>query len=64
MERIERLENDLRELGEHVGPRLDEARERLREANQRVIAFIRERPGTCLLAALATGYLIGRLVRR
>jgi ElaB/YqjD/DUF883 family membrane-anchored ribosome-binding protein len=64
MERPEGLENDLRALGEQMGPRLEEAKERLRDVNQRVIAFIEERPGTSLLVALAVGFLIGRMVRR
>jgi ElaB/YqjD/DUF883 family membrane-anchored ribosome-binding protein len=64
MERTERLEKDLRELGEQMGPRLEEAKERLRDANERAIAFIKERPGTCLLAALALGFVIGRMVSR
>ncbi len=64
MERTKRLENDLRELGEQMGPRLEEAREHLRDANQRLVAFIKERPGISLLAALAIGYVVGRMVRR
>lgn len=64
MERTANLENELRELGEQMGPRLEEAKERLRDVNERIIAFITERPGTSLLAALAVGYLIGRMVRR
>ncbi len=64
MEPTERLENDLRELGERMRPRLEEAKERLRDASQRIVAFVKERPGTSLLAALAIGFVIGRLVRR
>lgn len=64
MERTERFENDARELSEQMAPRLEEAREHLRDAHQRVSAFIKERPGTCLLAALAIGFVIGRAVRR
>ena len=37
--------------------------QRLRAANLRAIDFIKERPATCLLAALAAGYLIGRIRR-
>ncbi len=60
MERTEGIENDVQE----AVPELEQVKERLRDLNERVIAFIKERPGTCLLAALAAGYLVGRLVRR
>ncbi len=63
MEPSERLE-DVHELGEQLGPKIDEAKARLRDANQRIVAFIKERPGTSLLAALAIGFVIGRMVRR
>ncbi len=64
MEPSERLEDELHELGEQLGPKIEEAKERLRDANQRIVAFIKERPGTSLLAALAIGFVIGRMVRR
>ena len=64
MERTEGVEKELHELGEQVGPRLEEAKERLRDVNQRVIAFIKERPGTSLLLAVAAGFILGRMVRR
>jgi hypothetical protein len=64
MEKSEDKKNDLSELGIDLGPRIDEARERLRDANQRALACIKERPVTCLVGALAVGYLIGRILRR
>lgn len=59
------IERQLSKLtDEELQPRLDEVRARLQETNKRVLKFIKERPGTSLLCALAGGYLIGRLVRR
>ncbi|MCC6337752.1 MAG: hypothetical protein IT380_27635 [Myxococcales bacterium] len=49
---------------ERLGPQLAEAAERLTETNERVKAFIRENPGTCLLGAAALGFLIGRWAAR
>lgn len=57
-------ENPLRELQSRLGPQLDQAKENLAELNDRVMAFIKRNPGTCLLGALAAGYLIGRLASR
>lgn len=54
----------LRQLQERIGPQLEEARAKLVDLNQRVTSFIRERPGTCLLGALAFGYIVGRLASR
>ncbi len=58
------LENAARSLKERVGPQLAQARRRFTDANERVIDFIKERPGTCLLGALAVGWIIGRIARR
>ena len=64
MEQTERHEDDLGELGEKLAPRIEEAKQHLRDINERVIAFVKERPGTCLVAALAAGFLVGRMLRR
>jgi hypothetical protein len=47
----------------HPGMSFDEVTARLQEINDKVKRFIGERPTTCLLGALALGYLIARLAR-
>lgn len=51
-------------LRERLGPQIAEATERLSETNERVKAFIKENPGTCLLGAAALGFLLGRWAAR
>ena len=41
----------------------DTLTDKLRDSNDRALQFIRERPATCLLGAIAVGYVIGRIVR-
>jgi ElaB/YqjD/DUF883 family membrane-anchored ribosome-binding protein len=52
-----------RELSAEAQQHLDELRERFAEMNERVMGFVRERPGTAILIALGAGYLIGRVLR-
>jgi hypothetical protein len=47
----------------HPGTSFDELKARLQELNDKVKSFIAERPKTCLLGALALGYVIARLAR-
>lgn len=54
----------LKELGDRLGPKLEEARARLEEANERAKGFIRRNPGACLAGALALGFLLGRWASR
>jgi ElaB/YqjD/DUF883 family membrane-anchored ribosome-binding protein len=51
------------EIGEQAMVELDKLRERAGAIGERVVGFIKERPGTSLLIAAAAGYLIGRIVR-
>jgi hypothetical protein len=53
-----------RDIQERVGPQIDQARAALADWNQRAVSFIRERPGTCLIGALAFGYVVGKIVSR
>ncbi|MBX5481156.1 MAG: hypothetical protein IRZ16_04800 [Myxococcaceae bacterium] len=58
------LQDRARELQEKLGPQLDLARQNLSELNRKVTTFIRENPGTCLLGALAVGFIIGKIASR
>jgi ElaB/YqjD/DUF883 family membrane-anchored ribosome-binding protein len=51
------------EIGEQAMAELDKMRDRASQLGERVVSFIKERPGTSLLIAAAAGYLIGRIVR-
>lgn len=59
----ERMERELRRLGGQVGPQLRGMERRLRVADRDARHFIRENPMSCLLGAVAAGFLVGRLVR-
>jgi len=43
---------------------MQQVRQRMSDVNERIISFIKERPTTCLLGAVAAGFVIGRLVSR
>lgn len=58
------LQDRARELQENMLPQLEEAKRNLEELNSRVVGFIRANPGTCLLGALAFGYVVGRIASR
>jgi hypothetical protein len=58
------LQDRAREVQERVIPQLEEARRNLSDFNQRAVVFIRQNPGTCLLGALALGFIVGRIASR
>jgi ElaB/YqjD/DUF883 family membrane-anchored ribosome-binding protein len=60
----QQLQDKARELQARVGPQLEEARQNLIDLNQRVVRYVRERPGTCLIAAIAVGFVVGRIASR
>ncbi len=60
----QQMQDRARELQERIVPQLDEARRNLVDLNTRTIAFIRANPGTCLVGAVAVGFLIGKLASR
>ena len=62
--KAEAIDDKARQLHAKLAPQLEQAREKLSDFNTRAKAFIRERPGTCLLGAVAAGYLIGKLASR
>ena len=53
-----------RELQSKIGPQLEEARQNLVDLNNRVVGFIRQNPGTCLLGAVFAGFVIGKIASR
>lgn len=63
MEIRQKLEAGVAELEERVRPELDAAKEKLSNANAKVVGFIRAHPTQCLLGALALGYVVGRIAR-
>lgn len=52
------------EVAHEATAQLENARVLLDDFNQRALAFIRERPGTALLGALALGFVVGKLASR
>jgi ElaB/YqjD/DUF883 family membrane-anchored ribosome-binding protein len=60
----QQLQQKAREVQAKVAPQIDQARRNLDAWNTRATTFIGERPGTCLAAALALGFLIGKLANR
>jgi len=58
------LKDRAEEVQARIAPQIEEARERLSGLNTRVVEFIKERPGTCLMGALAFGYVVGRIASR
>lgn len=57
-------EQMLHSVEERVMPQLEMARERLEDLNTQIVTFVRERPGTCLVGALAVGFVVGKLAAR
>ncbi|MFN7134644.1 MAG: hypothetical protein ACK4N5_21370 [Myxococcales bacterium] len=58
------LPQSISDLQDRVGPQLDQVRETLEELNVKALRLMREKPGLCLLGAVAAGYLVGRIVSR
>ncbi|MEY3210783.1 MAG: hypothetical protein RIT28_1264 [Pseudomonadota bacterium] len=47
-----------------MSPHIQEAEEVLGDLNTRALAFVRARPGACVLGAITLGFLIGKLASR
>lgn len=58
------MEERARMLQEKLGPQLAEAKENFDHLNRRVTTFIKENPTTCLLGALALGFIVGKIASR
>jgi len=64
MEARSGIESKARQLQSRVGPEIREAAKGLEDLNARIVSFIRQRPGTCLLGALALGFIVGKIASR
>lgn len=60
----QQFQDRAREIQERIVPQIEEARRNLTDFNQRAVSFIRANPGTCLVGAVALGFLIGRIASR
>ena len=58
------LQQTLKEQQARLQHGLEQAEEELSDLNRRVADVIKRRPGTCLVLALAAGFLIGRMASR
>ena len=64
MEMTDQIEATAREIGDRVRPQIEDAKRRLTSLNDQAIDYIKENPGTCLVGAVALGFLIGKIARR
>jgi ElaB/YqjD/DUF883 family membrane-anchored ribosome-binding protein len=60
----QQFQDKARDLQQRVVPQLEEAAQNLTDLNNRVVSFIRANPGTCLIGAVAVGFLVGKLASR
>jgi hypothetical protein len=60
----ESVGSKLSDLGDRLGPQIEEAKRRLRSVNSQATQVISDHPAACLLGALGLGYLIARIARR
>ncbi|HEX8824402.1 MAG TPA: hypothetical protein VF794_31055 [Archangium sp.] len=58
------LQDKARQFQENMVPQIEEARRNLEDLNTRVVSFVRANPGTCLLGAVAVGFIVGRIASR
>ena len=61
---MDAVDEQVKALEERLGPKLEEAKQRLSNLNERTKGFIRDNPGASLIGAAALGFLVGRLVSR
>jgi ElaB/YqjD/DUF883 family membrane-anchored ribosome-binding protein len=62
--REDTAEDAANDIVDRIRPTLDDVKDRLKSANDRVSAFVREHPAACVAGAVALGYLAARLARR
>ncbi len=60
----QQMQDKAKELQARMAPQIEQARATLSDFNSRFTQYARERPGTCILGAVALGYFIGKLASR
>ncbi|MFL5318592.1 MAG: hypothetical protein ACJ790_02980 [Myxococcaceae bacterium] len=60
----QQVQDRAREIVDRVGPQIEQARQNLSDLNTRVTTFVRQNPGTCLLGAIAFGFIVGKIASR
>lgn len=60
----QQVQDALRSSASAIGPEVTELKENIAELNGRLLRAVKERPGACLVGALALGFLVGRWVSR
>jgi ElaB/YqjD/DUF883 family membrane-anchored ribosome-binding protein len=58
------LPDQMSALHDHAEEQIRAAREAFTDLDKKVRTFVKERPGLCLLGAVAAGFVIGRIVSR
>lgn len=58
------FKTSVNDLNERVRPKIEDAKHNIGRIGGRITSFIQEHPGTCLLGAIALGYLVSRVARR
>lgn len=60
----QKVNNDVADTEARLASQVDHALEALSELNTKVVNFVQERPTTCLIGALAFGFIVGRIASR
>lgn len=64
MEMTEQFEKAAHDIEDRIRPEIEQAKRKVIKLNGRVVDYIKEHPGKCLLGAIAAGFIIGRIARR
>lgn len=60
----QQMEDVAHGLQTRILPAIEDARKNLEQFNTRAVRFIKANPGTCLIGALAIGFVVGRIASR
>jgi hypothetical protein len=58
------IKNAVEDLSHQVRPKIEEAKQEIRRVSGQMTSFIQRRPATCLIGAVALGYIVARIARR